>query len=797
MKKVKNKKNIDVRKVLVLITIIFIVCTLTTSIFAEITRTSALEKSDIAKISKNATIGFFGEVTINLLVTSCKFFVHALMALLTWIFRAAGLGQGLDNDEYTPTPALIIFNTIPMLDPNFINPYDPARGGPITILNIIAKAISPIYYSSIIFVSGLFSVIALLIGIKLMISVSPSEKAQYKTSVMTWITGLVLLYSGHIIMAGIFYLNEKITETLYSAESEAYEIETYVVYDTASALNIDVGHEDRDALSEAHKVIAGIPAEATEGMDEDDIDVKAVLEDITKNTEIKFEMATGIGYEGLMASYYARMVYYNDGVCTIAVCIMIGQTFALLILYVKRLVFAMALGLIYPYVIGIDTFKKVKGGKAEGLFEKWLKQFSLTVFMQSLHAFIMYLVIKFVNQINLELQELFLNNNPPKALNAMKTSDSGASNKLVMIFSIIEVALVSSITKIEDLVREFAGMEKAKIGDAKTAAAQGLVTLSALRTGGKSVADNFSGTTSRIRNTVTAGKNLKSFDSKNGITKGKKTAATGNTSAKSAANAAASKATASEMAAKTVKETLMKKNTKKSTTSTSTADTQPITFTDIKSSLGDNKHVNKPLSKGKTPKSPIYSAPANTVETASKMTDVVTKAAGLNSPSLNVLGMKLDRIADNIAKIGAANNKGTDGSAQVNTKGPKYVVDPNITNPKLKDYKDQSTGRSLADDRKELVDKYNSAMRETFSKGAAAIASVGFVPTSIAIAAGATDNLHQGVFAASKMIQAADAMAEATGRIVAQPATTNNRDRIVIRETSAPKTDKSINIEDK
>ncbi|MEG0073725.1 MAG: hypothetical protein RR751_04440 [Clostridia bacterium] len=173
-------------------------------------------KKSVLEFSCNFLEASLGSETVVGIVTAlARWFILMFMKVVGVIFSRVGIMS--NTTLYFPMPEHMVFNMIPFFDPNFINPASAPVGAEVNYIEIVSKVVAPLYYSSVILVSTLFVCFALAIGIKLAISISAQEKAQYKTAVGTWITGIILLFTGHLLMAGIFGINEQIVAKLYEA----------------------------------------------------------------------------------------------------------------------------------------------------------------------------------------------------------------------------------------------------------------------------------------------------------------------------------------------------------------------------------------------------------------------------------------------------------------------------------------------------------------------------------------------------------------------------------------------------
>ena len=106
----------------------------------------------------------------------------------------------------------VIFNTIPILDVNFINPDANSLLATGSNSIGIGEVIRNIYFSGLSIALGFFGIIIAILAIKLAISTIGSDKAKYKEAMTKWITALVLLFGMHFVLSFLFFLNENLVE---------------------------------------------------------------------------------------------------------------------------------------------------------------------------------------------------------------------------------------------------------------------------------------------------------------------------------------------------------------------------------------------------------------------------------------------------------------------------------------------------------------------------------------------------------------------------------------------------------
>lgn len=145
---------------------------------------------------------------------------NSLLGLLaTCIITIARLAEGVvtfmirllsQNSSATfPWADLIIFNTIPILDVNFINP---STGSLLDLTGTIGPVIRNIYFTGLSIAIGFLGIIVGVMAIRMAMSTIAATKARYKESIVAVITTLVLLFGTHFLLSFVFYMNEKMVE---------------------------------------------------------------------------------------------------------------------------------------------------------------------------------------------------------------------------------------------------------------------------------------------------------------------------------------------------------------------------------------------------------------------------------------------------------------------------------------------------------------------------------------------------------------------------------------------------------
>lgn len=270
-----------------------------------------------------------------------------LFIVLYSVFVASGISDGLKF----PFPDQIIFNGLPMLDPNFINP----NGDSGSMVNIMKDIVQNFYYSFFALAGTVFVLAAVVIGIKLAFSALASEKARYKEAIKNWIMGLGMLFLMHFVLAGMFAINEQIC-----------------ISASKICKNVTFGINPLELIPWAGSIIKGM------------INVAGSIfghDNVTEKFAIHVQ-----GYGGLILRFAVKGILQSDLIYSIGLAIMLGQTFTLIIMYIKRVFYCIILGMIAPLIVAMDTIQKVVTGRDSGVLKNWFQNMVAIIFNQSFQA---------------------------------------------------------------------------------------------------------------------------------------------------------------------------------------------------------------------------------------------------------------------------------------------------------------------------------------------------------------------------------------------------------------------------
>ncbi len=248
--------------------------------------------------------------------------VNVIIFMLIYTIFVAG---ELTSFNMFPSVDNIVFNRMAFFDPNFINPAN----SDYSKIHAIQGVIAGLYYSFVVIAVAVMAIAAMVIGIKLAVSTVAAEKAKYKEAIGQWIFGIVMLFVIHIIMAAIFTVNEKIVEF---ASEQAGDI-------SFKFSGIEVIPFTGKKI---YSVIKGI----------EDFFNTNVITDITTIT-----------VDG-MYGFYIRLILKSIGgdfTSAFMCAIILGESVALIVTYMKRLFYCIFLGIMAPLVVAVDTISRSMG----------------------------------------------------------------------------------------------------------------------------------------------------------------------------------------------------------------------------------------------------------------------------------------------------------------------------------------------------------------------------------------------------------------------------------------------------
>lgn len=139
---------------------------------------------------------------------------HMIYALAGFVEEiVAGIVSVFTGQNVFPWADRVVFNTMPILDINFVSPsagslFADIYGNPTDLGNIVRNIYYIIFNLSVVF----FGVVVGVMALKLAVASMASEKAKYKQAITNWLLALILIFTAHYLMSFIFFVNEKMVE---------------------------------------------------------------------------------------------------------------------------------------------------------------------------------------------------------------------------------------------------------------------------------------------------------------------------------------------------------------------------------------------------------------------------------------------------------------------------------------------------------------------------------------------------------------------------------------------------------
>lgn len=252
-------------------------------------------------------------------------------------------GEDFEIPNMLYSPENIFANNISALDINFLNPNtyqeisssDEAKEKSKSSATILQPIIASWYKAfRNIAVVGLLSVLIYL-GIRILISSTASDKAQYKERLKDWFVALCLIFFIHFIMSGLLMITDQANSLFAKNINEGYTIKAY-----------------------------------------DDSNNKTVVFRTNLVGLVRFQAQS---YDAMAASAY-----------TIIYIALVIYTFIFTFMYFKRFLYVAFFTMISPLVALTYPIDRAGDGKSQA-FNMWFKEYTLNVIIQPVHL-ILYIV---------------------------------------------------------------------------------------------------------------------------------------------------------------------------------------------------------------------------------------------------------------------------------------------------------------------------------------------------------------------------------------------------------------------
>jgi hypothetical protein len=183
----------------------------------------------------------------NALASPIGGFLLFIGGLIEWALGAISQVVSGGGDTVMPWADAILFNAVPILDVNFMNP------DPNSIVSQLSSVISSIYNVVLGLAIIFFSFAVMLMAVKLAVSSIAAEKARYKDALSNWALGLVMLFTVHYLISFIFFLNEGMVEVASNIVTTQIKDTKFVLnseQDTVNILNKYINNEESNGTWE-------------------------------------------------------------------------------------------------------------------------------------------------------------------------------------------------------------------------------------------------------------------------------------------------------------------------------------------------------------------------------------------------------------------------------------------------------------------------------------------------------------------------------------------------------------------
>lgn len=221
--------------------------------------------------------------------------VYAVGRLLEWLLgKIFSLLTGYSD---FPWADKIVFNAVPLLDVNFMNPHT------YSFAYAIQDVIKSTYATVMALAVSFFGIFVLITALKLVLSTIASEKAKYKQAIIDWILGLVLLFCMHYGISFIFYLNEelvtvasKIVTNNLAMNKKVMEVQNSKMVDNLIAGIQASGYGDVADFLREHRTLANTWLNELDTSDDSDGIHEALMKDMDEGTDEAIEVERQYDY---------------------------------------------------------------------------------------------------------------------------------------------------------------------------------------------------------------------------------------------------------------------------------------------------------------------------------------------------------------------------------------------------------------------------------------------------------------------------------------------------------------------
>ena len=258
----------------------------------------------------------------------------------------------------------IVFGEVNKISIDFFDDLSSESSGDsnVTPLRAPLKNVINSWYGTFLKIAILFYMMQLVyMGFRILLASTGNKKAEYKTRLVAWTMGVVMLLCFPYVMKYTIQANQALCQWIAAEVSES-EVGTKIGNSTIANISIFDMREDYGKYSFIAKAM---------GYE----DFRALSDNNGSDT---------FGSNIMLSIRLEAQMWYNLPL-TIVYLIMLGQTLALTILYYKRVFMLAFLITIFPLAAMFYTLNKTGDLKVNS-FGAWFKEFAVNVFVQAFHA---------------------------------------------------------------------------------------------------------------------------------------------------------------------------------------------------------------------------------------------------------------------------------------------------------------------------------------------------------------------------------------------------------------------------
>lgn len=190
--------------------------------------------------------------------------VYIIAWAVEWLVRGI-FKIFMNGTNMFPWADRVIFNAVPFLDINFINPNSQSLFGG---SSAIAGVISSMYYTVFTLAVAFLGVCVGVMALRLVVASIAEEKAKYKQALMQVSMAIIMLFLSHYMISFIFYVNEKMVEVASSILVNALNAENIsFAIDKSFEVTEDVISNNTEWLSDDMKNTSTSPKDVFHAID--------------------------------------------------------------------------------------------------------------------------------------------------------------------------------------------------------------------------------------------------------------------------------------------------------------------------------------------------------------------------------------------------------------------------------------------------------------------------------------------------------------------------------------------------